>query len=218
MKTAIVLGATGLTGGLLLDKLVKDDNYKIIKVFTRRTTGNKSPKVKEFIIDLLLLDQFTTDFIADEVFCCIGTTAKKTKDKTVYKSIDYGILVTATKLAKANGIEVFTVVSAMGANLKSSVFYNKTKGEMEASVLEQKIKHTYILRPSLIKGNRQESRLGEDIGNFIANFMNLFLIGSLRKYRSIKGETIATALKNIVVLKPAETIIFSNKIKEISKL
>ncbi|PKH51102.1 nucleoside-diphosphate sugar epimerase [Tenacibaculum sp. Bg11-29] len=218
MKTAIVLGATGLTGGLLLDKLVKDDNYKIIKVFTRRTTGNKSPKVKEFIIDLLLLDQFTTDFIADEVFCCIGTTAKKTKDKTVYKSIDYGIPVTAAKLAKANGIEVFTVVSAMGANLKSSVFYNKTKGEMEASVLEQKIKHTYILRPSLIKGNRQESRLGEDIGNFIANFMNLFLIGSLRKYRSIKGETIATALKNIVVLKPAETIIFSNKIKEISKL
>ena len=218
MKTAIVLGATGLTGSLLLNKLVKDDNYKTIKVFTRRSTGNKSPKVKEFIIDLLLLDQFTADFIADEVFCCIGTTAKKTKDKAVYKSIDYGIPTSAAKLAKANGVEVFTVVSAMGANSKSNVFYNKTKGEMEASVLEQKIKHTYILRPSLIKGNRQESRLGEDIGNFIANFMNPFLIGRFKKYRSIKGETIATAMKNIVKLKPKKSIILSDNIIEFSKL
>ncbi|WP_028889718.1 NAD(P)H-binding protein [Tenacibaculum ovolyticum] len=218
MKTAIVLGATGLTGSLLLNKLLKDDNYKTIKVFTRRSTGNKSPKIKEFIVDLLLLDQFTTDFIADEVFCCIGTTAKKTKDKAIYKLIDYGIPVTAAKLAKANGIEIFTVVSAMGANLKSNVFYNKTKGEMEASVLEQKIKHTFILRPSLIKGNRQESRLGEDIGNFIANFINPFLIGGFKKYRSIKGETIATAMINIVKLKPAESIILSNKIIEFSEL
>lgn len=218
MKTAIILGATGLTGGLLLDKLIKDDTYKTIKVFTRRTTGKKSSKVKEFIIDLLLLNQFKTDFIADEVFCCIGTTAKKTKDKSVYKSIDYGIPVMAAKLAKANGIEVFTVVSAMGANLKSNVFYNKTKGEMEAAVLEQKIKYTYILRPSLIKGSRQESRLGEDIGNFIANLINPLLIGGLRKYRSINASTIARAMKNITNLKPQESIIFSNKIKEFSKL
>ncbi|MDO6744974.1 NAD(P)H-binding protein [Tenacibaculum soleae] len=218
MKTAIVLGATGLTGSLLLNKLIKDNNYKTIKVFTRRSTGNQSPKIKEFIVDLLLLDQFTTDFIADEVFCCIGTTAKKTKDKAVYKSIDYGIPASAAKLAKANGVEVFTVVSAMGANSKSNVFYNKTKGEMEASVLEQKIKHTYILRPSLIKGNRQESRLGEDIGNFIANFMNPLLIGRFKKYRSIKAEIIATAMKNIVKLKPETSIILSHKIIEFSEL
>ena len=218
MKTAIVLGATGLTGGLLLDKLIKDDNYKAIKVFTRRPTGNKSPKVKEFVIDLLLLNKFATDFIADEVFCCIGTTAKKTKDKVVYRSIDYGIPITAAKLAKRNGIEVFTVISAMGANVESNVFYNKTKGEMEALVLEQKIKYTYILRPSLIKGNRLESRFGEDVGNFIANFINPFLIGSLRKYRSIRADTIAIAMKNIVRLKPEKSVILSNKIKKFSKL
>ncbi len=127
MKTAIILGATGLTGGLLLDKLINDDNYQRIKVFSRKSTGKTSSKVKEFIGDLLLLNKFKADFIADEVFCCIGTTSKKTKDKSVYKSIDYGIPVTAAELAKANGIETFIVVSAMGANKNSSVFIIKPK-------------------------------------------------------------------------------------------
>jgi uncharacterized protein YbjT (DUF2867 family) len=215
MKTAIILGATGLTGGLLLDKLINDENYETIKVFGRKSTGKTSSKVKEFIGDLLVLNQSKADFIADEVFCCIGTTSKKTKDKSVYKSIDYGIPVTAAKLAKANGIETFIVVSAMGANKNSSVFYNKTKGEMEESVLYQEIKYTYILRPSLIKGDRNENRFGEDIGNFIAGFMNPFLIGGLKKYRSIKAETIAETMRNVAKLKPKKSLIFSDKIKEL---
>ena len=151
-------------------------------------------------------------------FVVLVLLQKKTKDKAVYKSIDYGIPVTAAILAKMNGIEVFTIVSAMGANSKSNVFYNKIKGEMEASVLEQKIKYTFILRPSLIKGNQQESRLGEDIGNFLANFMNPLLIGRFKKYRSIKAKTIATAMKNIVKLKPEKSIILSHKIIEFSEL
>jgi hypothetical protein len=86
---------------------------------------------------------------------------------------------------------------------------------MEESVLEQEIKYTYILRPSLIKGNRKENRLGEDIGNFIANLINPFLIGGLKKNRNIKAETIAEAMRNIAKLKPKKSIIFSDKIKEL---
>ena len=150
-KTAIILGATGLTGGLLLEKLIDDPNYKTIKIFTRRSTNNTSPKIKEYVIDLLALENYKADFTADEVFCCIGTTSSKTKDKSIYKKIDFGIPATAAKLAKENHIETFVVISAMGANKNSRVFYNKTKGEMEQAVLNQQIKHTYILRPSLNK-------------------------------------------------------------------
>ncbi|MBE7685721.1 NAD-dependent epimerase/dehydratase family protein [Tenacibaculum piscium] len=218
MKTAIILGATGLTGGLLLDKLIADENYKTIKVFTRKSTGKASLKVKEFIGDLLLLENFKEDFFADEVYCCIGTTAKKTKDKTRYKNIDYGIPVAAAKLSKENDIPFFVVISAMGANEKSSVFYNKTKGEMEQAVLAQNIKNTYILRPSLIKGNRTETRFAEDLGNCIARIINPFLIGKLAKYKNIKAETIAAAMKNISALKLTETILFSDTIKALSKV
>ena len=130
-KTAIILGATGLTGGILLERLIADENYKTILLFSRRKTKVTSPKVKEYIIDLLELEKYSADFIADEVYCCIGTTTAKTKDKATYKSIDYGIPVIAANLAKKNNSTIFIVVSSMGANVDSTLFYNRTKGEME---------------------------------------------------------------------------------------
>ncbi len=216
-KTAIILGATGLTGNLLLEKLIDDPNYTTIKVFTRRKTNNASLKIKEYVIDVFALENHKTDFTADEVFCCIGTTASKTKDKSIYKKIDFGIPTTAAKLAKENNIETFVVVSAMGANKNSRVFYNKTKGEMEEAVLNQKIKHTYILRPSLIKGDRKESRLGEIFGNLLANIINPLLIGNLKKYRSISADSIAQTMQIIVKNKPLSTILLSDEIQQITQ-
>ena len=98
------------------------------------------------------------------MYCCIGTTSAKTKDRTVYKAIDFGIPFAAAKLAKQNNISTYLVVSAMGANSKSKIFYNRTKGDMEQAVLSQKIPNTYILRPSLILGERNEKRFGESLG------------------------------------------------------
>lgn len=163
-KTAIILGASGLTGGLLLKKLIVDDRYESIKLFSRSSIKGLPNKVKQYIGNLLELEQFKNDFTGDEVYCCIGTTAKKTPDKSLYRDIDYGIPVATAKLAKANGINTFLVISAMGANKKSSVFYNRTKGEMEQEVLNQAIPRTSILRPSLIDGERNEQRLLEKIG------------------------------------------------------
>ncbi|TFH24001.1 MAG: nucleoside-diphosphate sugar epimerase, partial [Bacteroidia bacterium] len=79
-KTAILLGGTGLTGSLLLNRLIADDSYASIKLFSRKASGNTSPKIEEFIGDVLQLEQFKDDFTADEVFCCVGTTSSKTKD------------------------------------------------------------------------------------------------------------------------------------------
>ena len=213
-KTALILGATGLIGNLLLERLIKDDNYTQIKILTRKSTGNTSPKVQEFVGDLLNLESFQDDFKSDVVFCCIGTTAKKTPDQALYKKIDFGIPVTAAKLAKQNSISKFLVISAMGADSQSSIFYNRTKGEMEEAVLAQAIQNTYILQPSLIVGNRNETRTGEIIGSFIFKLINPLMLGGLKKYRSIEADTIAKALIKLAETTPKEHTFTSDEIQK----
>ena len=217
-KTAIILGATGLTGSNILHKLIEDKNYETIKLFSRSKIDGLPKKVTQFIGDILDLAKFKADFTADEVYCCIGTTAKKTPDKSLYKKIDYGIPVTAAKLSKENNIATFLVVSAMGANTKSTVFYNKTKGEMERDVLKQNIKNTFILRPSLIGGERKESRLLEKIGLLVIKVIQPLFIGKLKEYKIIDAKDIAQAMINVANTKNnAEVIITSNDIKKLSK-
>jgi len=193
-KTAIILGATGLTGSLLLKDLITDDSYSEIKLFSRRATGIDSPKIKEFIGDVIQLENFRDDFTADEVYCCIGTTSAKTKDRAVYRDIDFGIPVKAARLARENKITTFLVISTMGASAQSKVFYSRTKGEMEQAVLDQKIPNTYILRPSLILGERGERRITENVGALVMKAIDPILRGKAEKYRAIEASIIAAAL------------------------
>lgn len=216
-KTAIVLGATGLTGNLLVKKLIADDRYKKIKLFTRKPLRLENPKVIEILCDLLDSDSYKDNFYADEVFCCIGTTTKKTPDKNLYKQIDYGIPVATAKLCKQNGIDTFLVMSSLGADAKSKVFYSRTKGEMEEAVLEQNIKNTYILRPSIIGGNRTESRAAEKVGLAIMKVLQPLFIGSMRKYRVINAETIANAMVHLAINKIDKQIIMSDQIQELDR-
>ena len=216
-KTAIILGATGLTGGLLLRELLEDNRYDKVKVFSRKTIGLNHPKIKEYLGDILDLNTFKNSFKADEVFCCIGTTAKKTPDKSVYRNIDFDIPVKAAKLCKKNKIDTFIVMSSLGADAKSKVFYNRTKGEMEEGVLKENILNTYILRPSIILGDRKESRLGEDIGKIMMQTFQFLLFGKFKKYRAIESKNIAKAMVYLANTKLADQIIESDQIVELSK-
>ena len=215
IKNAIILGATGLTGNIVLNKLITDSRYNKIKIFTRKPLRLENTKVIEIFCDLLDIDSYKDNFFADEVFCCIGTTTKKTPDKELYKKIDFGIPVDAAKLCKQNGIKTFVVMSSMGANAKSSIFYSRTKGEMEEDVFEQKIKNTYILRPSIIGGNRAESRFTEKIGLTAMKIFNPVLVGSLKKYRTINAETIANAMIHLANNTIDEQIIESDQIQKL---
>ena len=193
-KTAILLGATGLTGGILLDLLLKNDTYAKIKLFSRSSIGFTHEKMEEHLIDLLALETHSALFTGDDIFCCIGTTKSKTPDKDTYKKIDFGIPVAAAKLAKQNKISTLIIISALGADAKSSVFYNKIKGEMENAVLAENVKNTTILQPSLIGGHRSEKRLGEWLFKQVMKVFNFILIGTLAKYKSIEPQTIAEAM------------------------
>jgi uncharacterized protein YbjT (DUF2867 family) len=216
-RTAIVLGATGLTGSLLVKRLIDDDRYATIKLFSRNSSSAESSKIEEFKGDLLKIERFKNDFRGDVVFCCIGTTKAKTKDKEKYKAIDYGIPLSAAKLAKENNINTIIIISALGANAKSSIFYNRTKGEMERDVLAHEIAHTHILQPSLITGNRNEQRRMEKIGASIFKVLGFLLIGPLKKYRAIEADSIAEAMINIDQRKPSEQIFESDKILSFNK-
>ena len=194
LKSAIILGATGLTGGLLVQLLLKDNRYGTIKLFSRTSLGTVHPKLKEFLGDIVELESFRKDFTADEVFCCIGTTKAKTPNKKLYKKIDFGIPKKTAELCKENKINTLIIISALGANSKSRIFYNRIKGQMEDAVLEQQIPKTHILQPSLIGGKREEKRIGEWIFKQLMKAANLVLAGPLNKYKSIHPKIIARAM------------------------
>ncbi len=194
-KSAIILGATGLTGNIVLKMLLDDVRYDRVTVFGRNSCNIKHPKLEEYIIDLFTLEHYANKFKADEVYCCIGTTKAKTSNKEIYMKIDYGIPVSAAKLCKKNGIATYIVISALGAKKKSKIFYNRIKGQMEAAVLEEQIPNTYILQPSLITGKREEFRFGEYImGIIMTIFKPILRMGELKRYQPIHPETIAKCM------------------------
>lgn len=216
VKTAILLGATGLTGGILLQKLLKDPRYGKIIIYSRKKVAVKNAKIEEHLVDLLRLEDQRESFKADEVFCCIGSTQKKTPDEETYRRIDYGIPVAAAKMAKQNGINKFLVISALGASAKSKLFYNRTKGEMERDVLAEEIPKTFIFQPALIAGDREEKRIFEKISKEVMKVVNPFLSGGLKKYRSIHPEIIAEAMINVANNGYSKNVIPSDEIKSIA--
>ena len=216
MKTAIILGATGLTGGFLLEKLLKDPEYEKVKLFSRSSVDFKHEKMEEHLINMFELKDQKENFKADEVFCCIGTTKSKTPDKETYKKIDFGIPVNAAKLCRENNISTFLVISALGADANSSMFYNKVKGEMQHEVLEQGIENTYIFQPSLIAGDREEERFFENLGIKTFKIINPLMVGSLKKYRSIHPKTIAKAMLLSARKGYPKILIESDEIQEIA--
>lgn len=216
-KTAILLGASGLTGGLLLKLLLSDSDYDKIKLFSRKDSGISHPKIEEHIVDILHLKDCSADFTGDVVFCCIGTTKAKTPDETEYKAIDHGIPVAAAQLAKQHNIPTFIVISALGANAKSTIFYNRIKGEMEESIMALGIPKTYFLEPSLISGDRTEVRIGETMGIYLMKIINPLLFGKLKKYRSIAPENIAKTMWFLSKNEYPKTVIPSDVIFRLSQ-
>ncbi|RXG24224.1 NAD(P)H-binding protein [Leeuwenhoekiella aequorea] len=215
-KTAILLGITGLIGNALAKNILEDSRYDKLISFHRRKSGIVHPKLEEHIVDLFDLEKYAEQFKGDVVFCCIGTTQAKTDDKETYKKIDYGIPVAAAKLSAYNNIPKFIAISALGANPSSSVFYNKTKGEMERDVLKQNVNETYFLQPSLLAGYREEQRILEKLAIGAFKVLNPLLIGPLKKYQSIKPEPIVATMQYLAFNTYSEIRIESDEIKKIA--
>ncbi len=210
-KSALVIGATGLTGSLLLALLLESSAFHIVHVYARRTLGLQHPKLQEHLIDF---DQYQGTVQADTLFCCLGTTIKKVKTKDAFKKVDLEYPIKFARLQFGAGTKKMMVISAMGASANSSFFYSRVKAEMEAALQEIGFEQLTIFRPALITGNRLEHRSGEKIAIIIYGWINPFLVGSLRKYRSIPAAHIAQSMVAHALLENEKgtTILLSDKI------
>ncbi|MBL7725192.1 MAG: NAD(P)H-binding protein [Chitinophagaceae bacterium] len=194
---ATVIGATGLIGGYLLELLLKDDHFDSVRVLVRRPFEPDYPKLEKKLVDFTDAESFRLALEgSDMVFCCIGTTQKKVKgDKEAYRKIDYDITVNAARFCKLNGCETFVFVSSVGANSKSNNFYLKLKGEIEDAVKAVGLKNVHIMQPSLLLGNRKESRFGEKIAQWVMPVFSFFIP---KKYRPIHARRVAEMMINTV--------------------
>jgi len=186
MKTAIVLGATGLIGKKVTEHLLKNDSYSTVIILVRKPLNINHPKIKQHIFNYDAIDK--TLLKGNDLFCCLGTTIKTAGSKEAFRKVDLDYVVNVAKAAKENGINHFAVVSAMGANKNSTVFYNQIKGEMEEAIKSIGFDSTYVIRPSLLLGDRKEFRFGELIGKFFMITLS-FLIP--KKYRAIYDVQVA---------------------------
>ncbi len=211
---AIILGATGLVGGHLLDLLLAGGDYDEVLVLARTSTGREHPRLQERIGDLLHDDFFKEPLEAEHIFCCIGTTQSKTPDLTLYKHIDFGIPVKAAQAGLRGGMHKYLVVSSVGANPKSKMFYSRTKGQMEESLMKMSIPRLHIFRPSLLMGERDEFRLGEKIGSLI---VRAFGWAMPAKYKGISAERVARAMYTVARSVSEKEIFESDEIRRLSQ-
>lgn len=194
MKKAIVFGATGFIGSHLLRDLLDNPDYEQVIAVARKPLTLNHGRLTTLIGDLASLPALKPQLVADEVFIALGTTRKHTPDEAEYYKIDHDYPVLAAEIAKANGAKSVFLVTAVGADAGSSLFYVRTKGEVERDVLALNFDHTHIFRPSMILGERDEDRPRGRMIIAVWNVINPLLVGPVDRYRGLAGDEIARAI------------------------
>ena len=217
-RIALVLGGSGLVGGQCLDLLLHDDYYWRVVALGRRLLPVKHEKLEQQTIDFERLPDFASLMRAQDVFCCLGTTIKKAGSQAAFRKVDFNYTVELAGLAADGGAEQFLLVSALGANAKSSVFYNRVKGETEAAIAKLPFKGVQIFRPSLLLGERAEFRLGERVAEKASKLFSFLLVGALGRYRPVQARAVAAAMLKIAKEHPAGVNFFeSDRIRRIAQ-
>ncbi len=216
MKTSIILlGASGLIGNEVLRLCLENKNISEVKILVRKSLGIENSKLTEIITDFKDFDTLVDKIQGNTLVCCLGTTRKKTPNLEDYRNIDYGITLKVAEIAKQHGIFEVHLISAVGADAKSRIFYNKLKAETEIDLLNLNFEKTAIYRPSLLIGERKEFRFGEKIAQILAPIFDFFL-SKTNKYRSISYQKVAQALvKNIFKEKNKSEILEYSKMQSL---
>lgn len=198
MRSAVVVGATGLVGSALVKLLCESDEYVAVNVIARRKLAFTHEKLVVNVRDFEEITESDLDF-AHEVFCCLGTTIKKAGSREAFEKVDVEYPLRLAALAKNRGIAHFIVISAMGASEKSFTYYNRVKGKLETELEAIDFPQLSIVRPSLLTGVRGEFRLGEKVGEKALALLNPVMVGPAKKFRSIKAEQVALAMMVIAL-------------------
>lgn len=212
MKITII-GGSGLIGKQVIKLACEDDFFTQINAIVRSPLPHKDPKINELVIDFDDLSHQLKDLKAQVLICTLGTTRKVTPDKKDYRKIDLEYTISTAEMALKNGCEQIHLISSIGANEKSLVFYPALKGEIERLISQLPFKSTFIYRPSVLMGKRDSTRIIEYITQGILSLTNPLLIGSLKKYRGIYANEIAKRILHEIKKNEAGLHVFeSNEI------
>jgi len=192
VPTSIIVGSTGLVGGNVI-KVLSNKKQRAIAL-TRRSIPNLPPNITEMIIDFDAFEKNGSLPSCNNVFICLGTTIKTAGSKENFRKVDIDYCLSIARKAKESGAETLSLISSIGANSSSKNFYLRTKGELEESIQRLGFSTVNIFRPSFLVGERSEKRLAEKIAINLAKIMDLFLIGTASKYRSVKAESLAKTM------------------------
>jgi uncharacterized protein YbjT (DUF2867 family) len=194
-RAGVLLGASGLVGGHLLHLLAGDPSYAQITLLTRRRLGLDGGKVREAVIDFERPETFRAHLAGDDVFCCLGTTIKKAGSEDAFRKVDFDAPLAVAREARAAGALQFLVVTAVGADAKSRIFYSRVKGELENALGALGFpRGLRIFRPSLIVGERGERRPAERMIMAVMGSTRSLFVGGLARYRAVDAIDVARAM------------------------
>lgn len=196
-RSALLVGASGLIGGHLLDRLLDDDTWSRIRILVRRPLGREHPKLDERIADFERLSDHASAFAVDDIFCCLGTTIKKAGSQDAFRQVDYVYPFETARLGAEAGAEKLLVVSSLGAAPDARSFYLQVKGQLEQALGRLPYATTIFLRPSLLLGIREEPRPLETFLGGLARGLWWLMIGPLGRYRPIAAELVADAMLTV---------------------
>jgi uncharacterized protein YbjT (DUF2867 family) len=194
-KTAIIAGASGLIGRSLTQELLNSVDYGQVIALVRKPLGIQHNKLSEVVIDFDELANLQDFPKADDIFCCLGSTMKKAGSKEAFYKIDFTYPYELAKTALAAGADRFFLVSALGAEKNSPYFYSRVKGELEDQISFLDYRTVYIFKPSLLRGNRGESRFGESLMQGLTRIIPFF--GPWKKYQPIHADKVADSMTKV---------------------
>lgn len=192
---ALVAGATGAVGNRLLDRLLARTDGTRVLVLARSPAAREHPRLEWRRTELGALAAALAGISADEAYCCLGTTMRTAGSRGAFRAVDLEGVASFAAAARASGAGCFGLVSAAGADPSSRNFYLRTKGEAEARVAALGFDRLAIMQPGLLRGPRQEFRLGERLGQLVAPLSDVLMLGPLARYRSVGLDTLAAALE-----------------------
>ncbi len=194
MRTAIVIGATGLVGRQLVELLLIDSRFGLVKIFTRRSTGLSHKKLEEHVVDFDDVLNWKKLVTGDVLYSAMGTTLRKAGNKENQYKVDYHYQYQVARAAAGNEVKEYVLVSSAGADPGSKIFYSRMKGELERDVKKLSFAAVHIIRPGILSGARYEVRVGEKIGIGIMRVLSV--IPGLGNLKPIEGIQVAKAMIN----------------------
>lgn len=218
-KTALVFGATGLVGGHIVDHLIANTSYSSILVFTRRVFNTSHNKITNHLVNFDKPQDWHHLVKGDDIYIALGTTMAKAGSKEAFLKVDYEYILSILNIAERNKVSQCMLVSSVGANAQSLFFYTKVKGKVEEKVKKLSFWSIHIFQPSLLLGERNENRAGEEVAGKIGKVVDLLTFGTLSKYKPIEATVVAKAMVNAAQLLSSGVFTYnSKKLNELAEM